>query len=456
MHRTTFGFLTPENASLFTDLYELRMMQAYYNQDHNPRATFSLFFRDLPPDRGYMLTAGLEQAIHYVQNISFGERAIDYLNERGFDDTFLAHLASLSFTGEVRALPEGTPVFANEPLLEVTAPILEAQLLETAVINQIGFQTLIATKASRMRDVIDRYGDEQRLVDFGSRRAHGTDAGIKAARAAYVGGFDATSNVAAGELFDIPVSGTMAHSWIQSFESEREAFETFVDEFGEASVLLIDTYDTVSGAQLARDVADEAGVAIRGVRLDSGDLPALSKAVSDVTPELDQYISSGMDEYAIRDFFERGGVGVGFGPGTALVTSTDASKVEGVYKLVAVERDGAMRPTMKLSPGKVTYPGAKCVHRIEEDGRYVGDVVGLRDEELPGEEQLVTVVADGELVRDLPDLDTIRDAARERRRSLPADHRQIEDPVPYDVRISDGLRAASDELQATLERRTGE
>ncbi|WP_254766681.1 nicotinate phosphoribosyltransferase [Salinilacihabitans rarus] len=455
MTRPTFGFLTPENGPLFTDLYELRMMQAYHNRGHDPTATFSLFFRELPPNRGYTVAAGLEQALHYVENLSFGERAIDFLNELGFDDAFLSRLSDLEFTGEVRALPEGTPAFPNEPLLEVTAPILQAQLLETAVINQIGYQTLIATKASRMRDVIDREGDDQQLVDFGSRRAHGTDAGVKAARAAYVGGFDGTSNAAAAELFGIPAFGTMAHSWVQSFDTEREAFETFVAEYGAASVLLIDTYDTVAGAELAAAVADEADVDLRGVRLDSGDLPALSRAVADVAPDLDQFISSGVDEYAIREFFERDGVAAGFGPGTALVTSTDAPKVEAVYKLVAVERDGEMRPTMKLSTGKVTYPGAKSVRRTEEEGVYAGDVVGLRDEDLPGEEQLVTVLDGGGRVAPLPDLDAIRETAAERRRKLPAATRRIEDPEPYEVRIGDGLRAETESLRASLERGTG-
>jgi nicotinate phosphoribosyltransferase len=399
-----------------------------------------------------MVTAGVEQAIHHIENISFGDRAIEFLAEQGFDEGFLSHLESLAFTGEVRALPEGTPVFANEPMLEVTAPLLQGQLLETAVINQIGFQTLIATKASRMRDVIDRYGRDQQLVDFGSRRSHGTDAGIKAARAAFVGGFDGTSNVAAGELFDVPIFGTMAHSWVQSFESERDAFETFVAEHGEDSVLLIDTYDTVNGARLATDVADEMGVDVRGVRLDSGDLPALSKAVAEVAPHVDQYISSGINEYAIKEFFERGGIAAGFGPGTALVTSTDAPKVEGVYKLVAVERDGRMRPTMKLSKGKVTYPGAKSVHRVETDGQFTGDVVGLRDEELPGADQLMTVIEDGTRVADLPDLDTARATARDQRRKLPEEYRRIDAPEPYEITISDGLRAKTEELRAALER----
>ncbi|AEH39357.1 nicotinate phosphoribosyltransferase [Halopiger xanaduensis] len=453
MSRPTFGYVTPENGPLFTDLYELRMMQAYVNQNHNPRATFSLFVRDLPPNRGYMVAAGLEQVLHYIDTLSFGDRALEYLTEQGFDDAFLERLSDFEFTGDVRALPEGMPAFANEPLLEVTAPIFQAQLFETALINQIGYQSLIATKASRMRDVIDREGDRQQLVDFGSRRAHGTDAGMKSARAAYVGGFDGTSNVAAGEAFDIPVFGTMAHSWVQSFDRERDSFRTFADEYGDESVFLIDTYDTVRGAKIASEIVDEADVDLRGVRLDSGDLAALSKEVDDVIPNVDQFISSGIDEYAIREFLKRGGIGSGFGPGTALVTSTDAPKVEGVYKLVAVERDEEMQPTMKLSTGKVTYPGAKTVRRTESNGQYVGDIIGLQKEQLPGTEQLVTVIEDGERVYEIPDLEAIRRTAREERRKLPEPNRRIEDPEPYDVQISDGLQRETDELKRTLESR---
>lgn len=456
MTETNYGYITPENLSLFTDLYELTMMQGYDRQDHDPEATFDLFFRELPPNRGYMIAAGLEQAVHYVETLSFGERAIEYLAEEGFDEAFLARLESLEFTGEVRALPEGTPVFPNESLVEVTAPILQAQLLETVVINQVGYQSLVATKAARMREMVERHGDGQTIVDFGSRRAHGSDAGVKAARAGYVGGLDGTSNVAAGELFGVPVYGTMAHSWVQSFDTERAAFEAFVDEYGDESILLIDTYDTVAGARTARDVAAENGVDLAGVRLDSGDLAALSKQVDEILPGTDQFISSSMDEYAIRDFLTDGGVSAGFGPGTALVTSTDAPNVEGVYKLVAVERDGEMRPTMKLSTGKATYPGGKSVRRVERDGTYVRDTLGLRGEEWTGEdrageEQLVTVVADGEVVSGVPDLDAIRERARRERRKLPEAVRRIEDPAPYEVRTSDALDERTRALRQRLE-----
>jgi nicotinate phosphoribosyltransferase len=457
MSDTEFGYITPENLSLFTDLYELKMMQASYTQEHNPSATFDLFFRDLPPDRGYMVAAGLEQAIHYIDTLSFTDRAIEYLHEQGFDEGFLSHLETLSFTGEVRALPEGTVVFPNEPLLEVTAPILQGQLLETVVINQIGYQSLIATKAARMRDVVERHGDGQSLVDFGSRRAHGSDAGMKAARAAYIGGFDGTSNVAAGETFGVPIYGTMAHSWVQSFPTERAAFETFVAEYGDESILLIDTYDTVAGAETARAVAEERGVDIAGVRLDSGDLTALSKEVNEVFRgvDVDIFISSGVDEFTIRDFLTSGGVGAGFGPGTALVTSTDAPKVEGVYKLVAVERDGAMEPTMKLSTGKVTYPGAKSVRRVERDGEYAYDILALRSETVEGDEQLVPIIEDGEVVYEFPDLVTVRAVAGRTVRTVPRESRQLTSPEPYDVRISPGLDSQTTELRERLESQFG-
>jgi len=452
MTDTDFGYVTPENLPLFTDLYELTMLQGYVQQGHDPVATFDLFVRDLPPDRGYLLAAGLEQAIDYVAGLSFSERAIDYLAEQDFDAGFLAHLADLEFTGDVRAVPEGTPVFPNEPLVAVTAPLSQAQLLETLLINQVGFQSLIATKAARMREVVERHGDDQTLVDFGSRRAHGTDAGMKAARAAVVGGFDGTSNVAAGEAFDVPIYGTMAHSWVQSFPTEREAFETFVAEYGDESVLLIDTYDTVAGAETARAVADEMDVDLAGVRLDSGDLAALSQEVDAILDDVDLFISSGMDEYKIREFLADGGVGHGFGPGTALVTSTDAPKVEGVYKLVAVERAGEMQPSMKLSPGKVTYPSAKSVRRVERDGTFERDTLALAAEDAPGEEQLVDVIRDGDVVYDVPTLPEIRERARRQRRKLPAGTRDLADPATYEVQVSDGLADETAALRERLER----
>jgi len=450
----TFGYLTPERLPLFTDLYELTMMRGFDEAGHEPTATFQLFVRDLPPDRGYLVVAGLEQVVHYLESLSFGEEAVSYLAQQGFPEDFLDRLADLSFSGEVRALPEGELAFPNEPLVEVTAPIFEGQLFETLVINQVGVQSLLATKAARMWDAVERFGDGQALVDFGSRRAHGTDAGLKAARAAYVGGFDGTSNVAAGEAFDVPIYGTMAHSWVQSFPSERASFEAFVDVYGDDSVLLIDTYDTVDGARIAREVAESAGVSLAGVRLDSGDLTALSKTVREVLPETDLFISSGVDEFFIREFFEDGGIGQGFGPGTALVTSTDAPKLEGVYKLVAVEREGELAPSMKLSAGKVTYPEQKDVRRVSADGQFVRDVLAERGEEgLDGEQLLEPVFEDGERVAALPSLDEIRERTRRNLRSLPTEHRRFRSPTSYPVEVSPGLSETTDRLAASLRER---
>ncbi len=439
MTDTRFGYITPDNIALFTDLYELTMLQGYHETGHEPRAVFDLFVRDLPPHRGYLVAAGLEQAVHYLEHLTFTGDALDYLAEQGFHDAFLDRLADFEFTGDVRAVPEGTPVFPDEPIIEVEASIMEAQLLETMLINQVAVQSLVATKAARMREMVERHGTGQALVDFGSRRAHGTDAGVKAARAAIIGGFDATSNVAAGEAFDIPVSGTMAHSWIESFPSEREAFEAYVDVYGDDSVLLIDTYDTVNGAETARAVADGAG-SIRGVRIDSGDLAALSREVADIVgDDIDVYVSSGLDEDAIRAFLQDDGVAAGFGVGTNLVTSADAPVLEAVYKLVAVEHDGEMAPVMKHSPGKATLPGPKAVHRVAEDGTAQRDVIGRRGESLPGRPLLEEVMVDGDVVAELPGLEALRDRARTGRRALPRAVRDIDDPDAYPVETSERL-----------------
>ncbi|QLG61132.1 nicotinate phosphoribosyltransferase [Halorarum salinum] len=453
MTQPTFGSVSAEELALFTDLYELRMMQGYLESGHDPTVTFDLFFRSLPPDRGYVVAAGLEQAIAYLETLSFDDGALSYLADLGFPGAFLASLDRFEFTGDVRALPEGTVAFPNEPLVEVTAPISEAQLFETALINQVGFGSLIATKAARMREAVAASGDDQSLVDFGSRRAHGIDAGLKAARAAYVGGFTGTSNVAAGRAFDLPVFGTMAHSWVQSFPTEREAFEAFVEVYGEDSVLLVDTYDTVGGARTAMAVSEEMGVDVAGVRLDSGDLVELSREVAKVVEDAGIFVSSGMDEYGIEAFLADGGVATGFGPGTALVTSEDAPSLDAVYKLAAVERDGESRPSTKLSPGKVTYPGRKSVRRVERDGRFRRDVLALRGEDVEGDELLVDVFEDGSLVYSPPPLAEIRDRTRGQVTALPRGTRRLRDPEAYPVEISDGLRSTTEAVRADLSAR---
>lgn len=423
---------------LFTDLYELTMMQGYFKKKHSPEAVFDLFFRDLPENRGYMVSAGLEQVVDYVENLSFSEQDLDFLREQGFEEEFLDYLSDFEFTGSIRAVPEGTPVFPNEPLIEVKAPIIQAQLLETFLINQISFQSLIATKASRIRDVVRRRGSGQSLIDFGSRRAHGIDAGLKAGRASYIGGFNGTSNVKVGKKFGIPVYGTMAHSWVQSFDSEREAFRSYLDVYGESSILLVDTYDSLKGAEIARDLCDERGIDIKGVRIDSGDTAKLSKAV-DERFGFNVFVSSGFDEYKVSSFLSDGGVARGFGVGTNLVTSSDSPKVEGVYKLVEVELNNSLRPEMKLAENKSNLPGMKSVRRVESEGVFEKDVIDLKGHNNQGEELLKDVFLDGELVYERPELGEIRKRCMENVSKLPENVRKINDPGKYSVELGEDL-----------------
>ncbi|XVH33705.1 nicotinate phosphoribosyltransferase (plasmid) [Haloferacaceae archaeon DSL9] len=450
MSQPAHGSIDLRDIALFTDRYELTMMQGYYETGHNPTATFSVYFRRLPPDRGYAVAAGLEQVIDYVDAIEFSDRALAFLADDGFDERFLSALGSFEFSGEIRALPEGTLVFPNEPLLEVTAPIFEAQLFETFVLNQIGFQTLVATKGARMTDVVRRRGDGQTLVDFGSRRAHGVDAGLAAARAAYIGGFDGTSNLSAGERFGIPTYGTMAHSWVQSFDTERASFEAFADVYGDDAIYLVDTYDTVRGADRAVAVTTDRNIRLGGVRLDSGDLIELSKEVRETVGDAGIVVSSSVDEYFLREFFESGGVATAFGPGTALTTSKDAPDSGVVYKLTAVDRDGALSPSMKLSAGKVTYPGRKDLYRIERDGVYQYDVLARRGESFDGEPLLEAIFEDGALVYERPDLRSIRERTRRQLETLPEKHRTVRNPDAYEVRISDGLETVTRETEAAI------
>jgi len=454
-----FGFVTPETLVGFTDLYELTMLSGYLEVDQTPEATFSLYFRELPTDRGYLLACGIEQALAYLSDLSVPAELREYLRDQGFPESTLDALAEFSFTGDVWAVPEGTPVFPDEPIVEVTAPLPQAQLAETLLINQVGLSSLAATKAARVTDVVDRFGDDQAVVDFGSRRAHGVDAGLKVARAAYVGGFAGTSNVLAGHRFGVPTFGTMAHSWVQSFPDERTAFESFVESYGPDATLLIDTYDTMTGAALAASVAEESDVPVGGVRLDSGNLVELSREVAarfdDRNVDLDVFVSSGLDEYAIRQFFERDGVAAGFGVGTRVASLADTPNLDLVYKLAAVERDGETRPTMKLSTGKTSYPGRKQVYRRTDGETHVEDTLGVRGEERSGTPLLEPVVEDGSLTADLPSLDEIRERARRERRRLPADVRAIRGPATYPVETSDRLTTVTERTRAEIRERYG-
>jgi nicotinate phosphoribosyltransferase len=426
---------------LLTDLYELTMAQAYYEHGKREPATFSLFVRKLPAERGYLVAAGLEDCLRFLEDLRFSQESIDYLRStRLFTDDFLRHLAGLRFSGEVWAVPEGTIVFAEEPLLEVTAPVIEAQIVETYLLNQMTLQTMLATKASRCLTVARGAA----LVDFALRRTQGTDAGMKQARVSYMVGFQATSNVLAGKVYGIPVSGTMAHSFVTAYEHEVDAFRAFAESFPDRCILLIDTYDTVEGARLAVQVAKEMearGQRLLGVRLDSGDLLSLSKQVRAILDKagldyVQVFASGGLDEYEIDDLLANGARIDGFGVGTRVGVSGDAPWLDSAYKLVAY----AGRPVLKLSPGKRSLPGAKQVYRVYENGAMSHDVIALRDEEVEGEPLLRRVMEGGRVVEPLPDLAALRRRFAQSFSRLPDRFKALRGPPQYEVRLSPRLQ----------------
>jgi nicotinate phosphoribosyltransferase len=382
-----------ENYTLLTDFYQLTMMGGYLHRGKaEQRVVFDLFFRSVPSEGGYCIAAGLASALDYVTNLRFGRDDLEYLAaQRTFAPSFLEFLAQLRFTGDIDAVPEGTVVFPYEPLVRVAAPIAEAQLLETALLNQINFQTLIATKAAR----IALAAEGGAVLEFGLRRAQGSDGGLSASRAAYLGGANATSNVLAGQRYGIPVKGTMAHAWVMSFGSELEAFRAYAQAYPDGCLLLVDTYDTLgSGLPNAIRVGREleaAGHRFGGIRLDSGDLAVLSQRSRQMLDDAGlahaSIVASGdLNEYLIRDLKAQGARIDVWGVGTSLATSFDCPALGGVYKLAAAEEDGQMRPRLKRSDNiaKLTDPGAKELYRIHgADGGWLGDLMALQGEALP-------------------------------------------------------------------------
>lgn len=374
-------------AALFVDLYELTMGEAYLAEGLADRpATFQLYVRRLPRGWGYLVAAGLDEALRLLEGYAFTPEDVEGLDSLAlFGDPFLERLAGLRFTGDVRALPEGTAFFPDEPVLEVTAPLLEGQLVETLLLNVLHYDSLVAAKASRC--VTAAAG--RRLVEFGARRAHGRDAAVRAARASFLVGFDSTSNLLAGLRHGIPVSGTMAHSFVESFDREEDAFRAFARARPEGATLLIDTYDTREGARRAARVADEVeheGARVTAVRLDSGDLVALARDVRAILDEAGRaevriFASGGLDETELARLVAAGAPIDGFGIGTRLTTVADAPSADMAYKLV--ELDG--RPVLKLSEGKATIPCRKQVWRTTRDGRFAGDVVAHADEPSPAD-----------------------------------------------------------------------
>jgi nicotinate phosphoribosyltransferase len=452
------GPLTMADSALFTDLYELTMAAAFFREGVRGAATFSLFVRRLPPGRGFLVAAGLEDALEYLRALRFTDPTVDYLRTLGrFEPAFLDHLRTLRFTGDVRAVPEGTVVFADEPLLEVTAPLLEAQLVETAMLNLLHGQTVLASKAAR--SVLA--ADGRMLAEFGLRRSHGTDAGMKVARAALLAGFDSTSNVLAGLTWGLPLSGTMAHSFVTAFPAEAEAFRAYARAFPDAAVLLLDTYDTVAAAHLAVEVARElarAGHQLAGVRLDSGDLAALSREVRAILdaggfPGVKILVSGGLDEHDIAALLGAGAPIDGFGIGTRLATSTDAPSVDVVYKLVRFEG----RDVLKLSAGKRTWVGAKQVQRrTAPDGRLAGDTLALADEAMQAGASglLEPVMRGGELLRAHPGLAELRTRCAAQLAMLPRGVRRLSEPDLFMPVPSERLRERQRLAEAAVGIRT--
>ncbi len=449
--------LPQHDRALSIDLYELTMAAAYLELGRTEEAAFEMFVRELPPRRSYLVCAGLEQVVSYLLNLRFSGEQVDYLRGlpvfEAIGDDFFDYLRDFRFTGTLAAMPEGTVAFADEPLLRVSGPIIEAQIVETFLLSMVNYQILVATKASRVVQSARLDGVRRSVVDFGTRRAHGPDAAVLAARAAFIGGAVGTSNVEAGFKLGLPISGTEAHSFIMAFDSEEEAFRGYYDCFGRRAILLIDTYDVLEGARRAARLAPR----MRGVRIDSGDMAELSRQVRRILDEAGCedamiFLSGNLDEYAIRNLVRNGAVADGFGVGTKMVTSQDAASLGGVYKLVAVRRQGAWEPRAKLSREKATYPGIKQVHRHFEprSGRMVRDVIATAEEDCPAEAEplLEPVIVEGALCMDLPTLEKIQDRAERQLERLPQQHRRLDDPEPFPVEVSDALQEQHDAITA--------
>lgn len=437
-------------SALLTDLYELNMAASYLRRGMTQDATFSLFVRRMPPNRGFLVAAGLEPCLAFLESFRFEEDELEHLATLGYDDRTLEAFRELRFTGEVWAVPEGRIVVADEPLLEVTAPIAVAQLVETYLLNVVTFQTTIASKAARC--VIAARGKD--LVDFSFRRTQGVDAAMAVARTTAMVGFVATSNVEAGRRYGIPVTGTMAHSYIEAFPSEKEAFAAFATDHPTRTTFLVDTYDTANGVRTAIEVIRELGLADRlGIRLDSGDLDALSREARRILdeaglPNVRIFASGGLDEMDVDRLVRSGAPIDAFGIGTKMGTSADAPYLDSVYKLV--EFDG--RPVLKLSAQKATLPGRKQVFRSPE-----GDVIGLRDEPVPegAEPLLVPVMREGRRLAPPEALEGPRDRFRRDLERLPEEARRLTNPRPPAARISERLRELTGEVRERTLRRVG-
>ena len=434
------------NLSMMMDFYEMTMSYGYFHQpNRDVRVAFDLFFRSVPDKGGYAIFAGLQHVIEFVENLSFSDADIAYFRKQNlFSEEFLEFLRGFRFRGDIYAMPEGTIIYPNEPLMTIVAPIIDAQLVETAILAQINHQSLVATKASR----IVRAAEGRKVADFGARRAHNMDAATYGARAAYIGGIDMTATVSAGQQFNIPISGTMAHSWVMFFEDEYTAFKKYAEIYPQATVLLVDTYDVLhsgipNAIRIAHEVLAPQGHRLAGVRVDSGDLAYLSKRIRKMLDKAGLedckiILSNSLDEFTISSLLLQGARVDSFGVGERLITAKSDPVFGAVYKLVAVEEDGVFQPRIKMSENveKLTNPGLKDIYRIyDHHGKAVADMIAVQGEQIDLTQPFRYVdprkpwknrffeggsavnlrrlyVRDGERVEELPTLEEIREYVR--------------------------------------------
>ena len=468
------------NISMVMDFYEMTMANGYFGcAEKDTTAVFDVFYRKNPDDAGFSIFAGLEQVIEYIENLHFDKEDIEYLRSRKlFDEKFLKYLEDYKFKGDIYAMPEGTVMYPNEPILTVVAPLIDAQLVETAILLQVNHQSLIATKTNR----IVRAAEGKAVSDFGARRAHNVDAAVYGARAAYIGGATGTATVLSGQMFDIPISGTMAHSWVMFFDSEYEAFKKYAQTYPDATLLLVDTYDVLKSGvpnaiRIAKEVLEPQGKRLKGIRLDSGDLAYLSKAAREMLDAagLQDCIivaSNSLDEYTIRSLNQQGARIDSFGVGERLITSSSNPVFGAVYKLAAVIKNGEVIPKIKISetPEKITNPGLKKIYRVyDETGKAIADYLTTADEKIDTDQPVryidskkywknrcfenctfkelqVPVFKNGKCVYKTPPIDEIRDYVRkqlteeiweeEQRFSNPHDHYFDYSPAMYEMKMN--------------------
>jgi nicotinate phosphoribosyltransferase len=449
--------MNPLTSPLLTDLYQMNMIQAYLDRGETKTAVFEFFARKLPPRRGFLVAAGLHQALDYLENLHFTAEEIEWLKAtQRFEPSLIEAMKRFRFTGDVHAMPEGRVFFSDEPILRVIAPMPQAQLVETRLINFLHYQTLVASKAARM--VLAAPG--KLLVDFGLRRAHGAEAGLLAARASYIAGFAGTATMLAEAQFGIPIFGTMAHSFVEAFDRETDSFVAFAEARPKNLTLLIDTYDTEAGARKVVALAPklkEKGITIRAVRLDSGDMIALSKAVRQILDDgglqdVAIFASGGLDEDNISEMLRAGAPIVGFGVGTNLTTSFDLPALDCAYKLQ--EYAGLAR--RKRSSGKATWPGRKQVwRRYGADGRMAGDVMSLESDPHDGEPLLEPVMKNGERIAPAPPLPDIRARAAQDLERLPAALRVLEPATSYPVEVAPALVQLAEDVDRRITQSEG-